>query len=141
MRRAVIAMGLAAALPAAASAHAIFPGKQTVQTLGDRAFVQLHAVNGRKDVSRFVVEIFDYDWVPSRIAVASPSVLNVPPQDPDATEAIDRPISVLVDLAGQPRRQLRVCTKSVPDRGALTPRTTELTTRVCANVIVERFRR
>lgn len=136
-----LACMLAASLSGAASAHAVFPGSQKVQTLGDRAFVQLHAVNARKDVSNFVVEIFDYDWVPYRLAVANPRVLNIPAQEPDATEAIDRPISVLVDLAGKKQQRLRVCTKSVTDRRALSPRTTEVTTRVCANVTVERFQR
>lgn len=141
LRPVILACIAAASLSGAASAHALFPGTQKVQTLGDRAFVQLHAVNGRKDVSNFVVEIFDYDWRPSRLAIATPKVLNIPAQDPDATEAIDRPISVLIDLGGKNEQRLRVCTKSVPERGALAPKTTEVTTRVCANVTVERFQK
>lgn len=137
----IIGIALAASFCGTASAHAVFPGRQTVQTFGDRAFVQLHAVNGRKDVSNFVVEIFDYDWTPSKLAVATPKVLNVPAQNPDEPEAIDHPISVLVDLDGKKEQRLRVCTKSVPDRRELTPKTTELTTRVCANVTVQRFQR
>ena len=133
---------LAAALVAAgpASAHALFPGSQTVRTTGERAFVTLHAVNGRKDVSNFVVEIFDYDtWRPSRLAVATPVRLVVPAQTSEDEATPDRAIQVLVDLDGKAEQHLRVCTKSVAPRDMFRPKTTEIATRVCANVLVQRF--
>lgn len=132
-------LGLALLSAGPASAHAIFPGSQTVRTAGERAFVTLHAVNARKDVSNFVVEIFDYDsWRPSRLAVATPERLVIPAQVRD-DETNDRAIRVLVDLDGKPQQHLRVCTKSVAPRDMFRPKVTEIATRVCANVLVERY--
>ena len=136
------ALMVAAAFGAAApvSAHALFPGSQTVRTTGDRAFVTLHAVNGRKDVSSFVVEVFEYEtWRPYRLAVATPQRLVVPAQADETEATPDRQIRVLVDLDGQPQRRLRVCTKSVVPHDMFRAKTTEIATRVCANVLVERF--
>lgn len=138
MRRSLI---LVAALLAAgpASAHAIFPGSQTVRTAGERAFVTLHAVNARKDVTNFKVEIFDYEtWRPSRIAIATPERLVIPTQTGN-DDVNDRAIRVLVDLDGKPQQHLRVCTKSVTPRDMFQPKVTEIATRVCANVLVERY--
>ena len=129
------------ATSSAASAHALFPGRQTVQTMGERAFVRLEASNGRKDVSTFVVEIFDADrWTPSRLAVASPARVTIPPPAPGSTESTNRVISVLVDLDGKPEQRLRVCTKSVAQQSILLPQTTRLNSRVCVNVTVRKFR-
>lgn len=127
-----------------ASAHAIFPGSAKVQTFGERALVQFHAVNARKDISMFKVEIFNADdWSPARNAVAWPQMLNVPAQDlnSDAVEAVDHPFSVMIDLAGKREQRLRVCTKSVPQRDMLKARQTIVNTRVCATVLVQRFQR
>lgn len=141
MLRPLIGAALLAGIACPAGAHAIFPGSQTVRTAGERAFVTVHALNGRKDVSEFVVEVFEYhSWAPYRLAVARPERLTVPFQSDDASEAAaDRSISVLVDLDGERRRHLRICTKSVARRDAFRSRTTEIATRVCANVMVERF--
>ena len=140
-RRALIAAlaGLAAA-PPHAHGHALFPGRQTVQTVGDRALVRLEAHNGRKDVSSFVVEVFEADrWVPSRIAVATPESLTIPTAVPGSTESTARPISVLVDLDGRAEQRIRVCTKTVSSRNVLLPGTASLATRVCVNATVRRF--
>ena len=140
-RRALIAAlaGLAAA-PSLAHGHTLFPGRQTVQTMGERAFVRLEASNGRKDVSAFVVEIFEAErWVPSRIAVATPERLTLPAPVAGSLESGSRPISVLVDLDGQAEQRIRVCTKTVTPRGVLLPQITRLTTRVCVNATVRRF--
>lgn len=127
-------------LPAAAAAHAIFPGDQTVMTLGDRAFVRLQAVSDPRDASTFAVEIFNFeDWTPSRLAVATPERFVLPPRDPQSLDASERSITVLVDLNGKPMQRLRICTKSVAPRDALRARATTITTRVCANVTVKRF--
>ena len=124
----------------AARAHAIFPGQQTVRTVGDRAYARFNAVNGRRDVSEFVVEIFDGDsWTPSTRAVASPGRLTVPAPDPNSLESVDRPFSILVDLDGRDERTFRVCTKSVFRQTVLRPTVSRLNTRVCANIIVRRF--
>ncbi len=142
MRRSLIAAAAFLAATAQASAHAIFPGQVKVQTLGERAMVQLRAVNARKDVSNFVVEIYDADsWIPARNAVAWPNRLHVEASDQEATESRDQPFSVLVDLQGKPEQRLRVCTKSVPSWDQLRTRTTIVNSRVCANVLVQRFQR
>lgn len=144
MHRSLILSGviLAASALQPAAAHAIFPGSQSVQTLGERAIVRFHAVNARKDVSNFVVEIFDADsWTPSRLAVAWPAKLNVPAHDDQDADAVERPFSVMLDLDGKAARRFRVCTKSVTPRDELRAKATEIRTRVCANVTVERFDR
>ncbi len=133
-------VGFAAIQPSLAAAHALFPGQQVVQTMGERAWVRLQAVNARYDTSQFVVEVFDANsWRPSSNAVASPSQLTVPAPAKDSMEAINRTISVLVDLDGKAEQRIRVCTKTSFPRSALLPQTTNVNTRVCANVIVRRF--
>jgi hypothetical protein len=142
MRHAVIVAWLGlAAVPQPAAAHSLFPGSQTVQTLGERAWVQLEAANGRKDVSVFVVEIFERDrWWQATSAAASPSRLVVPAEQADSTQSNNRKFSVLVDLEGKSERRLRVCTKSVLSWSALQPRATDVASRVCASVTVRKFR-
>lgn len=138
-RELILALAGLAAAPAA-GAHSLSPGRQTVQTMGERAFVRLEASNGRKDVSAFAVEVFGVGgWTPSRIAVASPARLTIPPQAPGAAESTARVISVLVDLDGKPEQRLRVCTKSLSQQSALLPQTTRVNSRVCVNVTVRRF--
>lgn len=142
MQPRTLALGLAGllALSAPGAAHGLFPGTQTVQTMGERAWVRLEAANGRPDVTAFEVEIFDGgSWAPSRIAVANPRRLTVPAPDPRSTASTNRVISVLVDMDGKPEQRLRVCTKSVPNAGALLPQRTVVNTRVCAHVAVRRI--
>jgi hypothetical protein len=136
----VLALLGLAACSGAAQAHSLFPGSQTVQTLGERAWVQLEAANGRKDVGVFVVEIFERDrWWPATGAAASTGRLVVRAEAPDSTESNNRKFSVLVDLEGKAERRLRVCTKSVLQWSALQARNANVATRVCANVTVRRF--
>ncbi len=133
-------VGLAALQPSLAAAHALFPGQQVVKTMGERAWVRLQAVNARQDTSQFAVEVFDAgSWRPSAHAVATPSQLTVPAPDKGSMEATNRTISVLVDMDGKAEQRLRVCTKTIFPRITLIPQTTNVNTRVCANVTVQRF--
>jgi hypothetical protein len=141
MRHTVVLAALVAAagVPAAASAHALFPGQQTVLTYGERAIVRLQAANGRKDVSTFVVEVFEGGtWTPSKAAVATPSRLIVRAPDPGSSESSNKVISLLVDLDGKNEERLRVCTRSTAQTSVLLPQKTQVNTRVCANVTVRK---
>lgn len=130
------------ALPASGWAHGLFPGTQTVQTMGERAWVRLEAANGRQDVTAFEVEVFNSDtWTPSRIAVATPRRLTIPTPAPGSMTSTNRIVSVLVDMNGRTEQRLRVCTKSVPQTNVLLPLKTMVNTRVCAHVIVRKFQR
>lgn len=135
MRAAVIA-GIAGAVAAAPlHGHALFPARPVVETLGPQAWVTLKAINGREDVSEFVVETFDpEDWTPSRIAVASPERITVPAGRPGANPAV-RNIRVLVQLRGEKQRQVLVCTRSVSR--PLDPAQLDVNTRVCSRVTVK----
>ena len=136
----ILALAALAAAASPSAAHTLMPGRQVVQTMGERAWVRLEAANGRKDVTAFVVEVFAHDrWSPSRNAVAVPSRLVIPATDVDSMEATSRTISVLVDLDGEPEQRIRVCTKSVPQENLLLPQTTRVNTRVCASVTVRKF--
>ncbi len=128
-----------AGVPSMASAHALFPAQQTVLTYGERAIVRLEAANGRKDVSTFVVEVFESGtWAPSKVAVATPSRLTVRAPDPGSSDTFNKVISVLVDLDGKNEERVRVCTRSTAQQSVLLPQKTQVNTRVCANVIVRK---
>lgn len=140
MLRPLIVAAAFMALPAVASAHALFPGTQTVMTVGERAIARFQAVNGRRDVSDFVVELFDRDWSASRHAVALPERLKVQAPSADEHEGTQSTFSVFIDLAGQPEQFLRVCTKSILTRDLLKPQSAKLSTRVCVNVTARKFK-
>lgn len=140
MRYALIVALFSLAAPSAASAHAIFPGRQTVLTAGDRAFVKFQAANARKDVSEFMVEVFEAKaWRPSRIAVPLPGRLTVHAAQSGTLESSNRAFSVLVDLDGKPEQRLRVCTKSLTGKNLLRPNDAQVNTRVCADLVVRRI--
>lgn len=141
LRPLIVGCVTAALCISSAAAHAIFPGSQKISTMGDRAIVQLHAVNSRRDVSTFAVEVFDDNWVPARNAVAWPQKLTVLAPDEGATEASESLFSVMVDISGKSEQRLRVCTKSIPNADSLLARRTVVNTRVCSNVLVQRFQR
>lgn len=131
--------GLAGVTASPSFAHALFPGKQTVLTYGERAFVKLKAANGRSDVSSFAVEIFEGGtWTPSKFAVANPSGLTVRAPQPGSIGSTNQVISLLVDLGGKDERKLLVCTKTLAPSSILLPQTTQVNTRVCADVTVRR---
>ncbi|MCJ2009369.1 hypothetical protein [Methylobacterium sp. J-092] len=140
MRRQLIALA-AVLLPAQiADAHALFPGQQVVLTAGERGIAYFQAVNDRKDVSEYVVELFDFGtWMPTRYAVASPDRVTVPSAANAFTGVAPRRITVMVDLDGKPERIVRVCTKSVARRDPFRAASTSVNTRVCSKLIVRRL--
>jgi hypothetical protein len=140
-RSLILAGGALVTIPSIALGHTLLPGHQTVQTMGERALVRMQAANGRKDISTFVVEVFEADrWVPSRLAVASPDRLTIPAPAPGSMESTNRQISILVDLDGKPEQRIRVCTKTFSPKNVLLPQITKINTRVCGNVTVRRLK-
>lgn len=135
MRAQLIAGLFAVASSTPLQSHALFPARQVVQTMGPQAWVTLKAINGRDDVSEFLVEVYEPEgWVPSRVAVATPDRITVPAARKGAA-AVVRNIRVLVQLRGAAERQVLVCTRSIP-RVAYQSQMS-VNTRVCARVTVK----
>lgn len=140
MRRQLIPLAALLLSSQAASSHALFPGQQTVYTAGERGIAYFQAVNDRKDVSQYAVELFDFEaWVPTRYAVASPDRIVIPSAANVQAGVGPRRFTVMVDLDGKPERMLRVCTKSVMASNPLRPASTSVNTRVCSKLVVRRL--
>jgi hypothetical protein len=117
-----------------AAAHALFPARQTVHTLGVQAWATLKAINGRTDISKFVVEVFEGDsWTPSRSAVAIPDRITVPASRLGEAP-ITRNVRVLIRLGGSKERDVMVCTKSINE--TYVPSQMVVNTRVCSRIKV-----
>lgn len=134
MRTKLILTVAAAFCAGPGSAHALFPARQTVNTFGVQGWATLKAINGRTDVTEFVVEVFEGEsWTPSRSAVTTPERLTIPASRKGNVPVV-RNLRVLVHLRGQKEREVMVCTKSVPK--ALLPSEMVVNTRVCSRVRV-----
>lgn len=117
------------------SAHALYPATQTVQTLGSHGWASLKALNGRTDVTHFIIEVFDDDtWKPSTNAVATPDRIIVPAHR-QGEPPVARTVRVLVRLAGARERKVMVCTKSVAQPGL--PSEMVVNSRVCSRITVK----
>lgn len=135
MRTQIITGLLALASAAPLHSHALFPARQVVQTMGPQAWVTLKAINGREDVSDFVVEVYEAEgWVPSRVAVATPERITVPAARKGAS-AIVRHIRILVQLRGASEQHVLVCTRSLPRE--LQHAEMSVNTRVCSRLTVK----
>lgn len=134
MRAKLILILAGAACAGPSSAHALFPARQTINSFGAQGWATLKAINGRTDVTDFVVEVFEGDnWTPSRSAVAMPDRLTVPASRKGQAPVV-RNVRVLVRLNGQKEREVMVCTKSVPK--VQIPSEMIVNTRVCSRVKV-----
>lgn len=129
----IIALG-ALLCGGAGSAHALFPARQTVNTMTSQGWATLNAINGRNDVTEFAVEIFEGDtWTPSSAAIAIPDRLTVPASRAGQSPVV-RKLRILILLKGAREREVMVCTKSVPVASA--PSEMVVNTRVCARAKV-----